>query len=81
MKLSYKFSEEQLDMLHQWQAEQDALWVQSQQMVDPNEPSRPYYGAIGGELSYTFTPTGIGMVVKVTHANGAEIDLTDYDAW
>lgn len=42
----------------------------------------PYYGAIGGGLTYSFTPTALGTVVKVKEAiTGEEIDLTDYDEW
>lgn len=41
----------------------------------------PYTGAIGGGLTYEFSPTGLGMVIKVKYFNGAELDLTDYDAW
>lgn len=42
----------------------------------------PYYGAIGGGYSFTFTPTGIGMACTVTEfITGESIDLTDYDSW
>jgi hypothetical protein len=41
-----------------------------------------YYGAIGGEITYSFTPTALGVVVKIKHAvTGNELDLTDYDSW
>lgn len=36
-----------------------------------------YYGAIGGGEHFIFTPTSIGMVVRVKHDNGAELDLTE----
>jgi hypothetical protein len=46
------------------------------------ESGRPYYGAIGGALTYSFTPTSLGTVVKVKHGfTDAEIDLSDYDQW
>lgn len=38
-------------------------------------------GAIGGAWTYSYTPTGLGTVVKVSCACGGEIDLTDYDSW
>ncbi len=38
-------------------------------------------GAIGGRLTYSFTPTGLGVVTEVECACGAKIDLTDYDSW
>jgi len=41
----------------------------------------PYFGAIGGDVTYHFTPTSIGTVFKVIHSSGAELDLTDYDCW
>ena len=41
-------------------------------------------GAIGGRVSYTFTPTSLGQIVKVKCACGSEdseVDLTDYENW
>jgi hypothetical protein len=38
-------------------------------------------GACGGRLTYSFTPTGIGMVVKIECACGGECDVSDYDNW
>ena len=38
-------------------------------------------GAIGGGLSYIFTPTGIGESLKVKCICGEQIDLTDMDKW
>lgn len=41
-----------------------------------------YYGAIGGVLTYSFTPNGLGTVVKVTHdVTGAVLDLTNMEDW
>lgn len=41
----------------------------------------PYSGAIGGGLTYSFTPTGLGTIIKVKHSSGAELDLTFYEGW
>jgi len=38
-------------------------------------------GAIGGGLSYEFTPASIGVVTLVKCACGNELDLTNYDSW
>jgi hypothetical protein len=38
-------------------------------------------GVSGGVFSYVFIPTSIGTIVLVRHNSGAELDLTDYDAW
>ena len=41
-----------------------------------------YTGAIGGRLSYHFTPTTLGTALRVTdNLDGSEIDLTDYESW
>ena len=40
-----------------------------------------YEGAIGGKFTYNFTPTGLGVVEKVTCSCGSVIDLTLYDKW
>jgi hypothetical protein len=39
----------------------------------------PVTGPIGGHFTYCFTPTSIGIIVKLKHYKGEEIDLTDYD--
>lgn len=39
-------------------------------------------GAIGGRLTYSFTPTSLGVVAKVQCACGqGDIDLSDYESW
>ncbi len=42
-------------------------------------------GAIGGEITYEFTPTTVGTVIIVTYCKGTDVeavvDVTDYDEW
>ena len=38
-------------------------------------------GAIGGRISFKFTPTSLGMIKVVTCSCGASIDLTLYMDW
>jgi len=38
-------------------------------------------GTIGGRITYTFTPTSLGMIVKVKCACGENTDLTNYEDW
>ena len=38
-------------------------------------------GAIGGRLTYSFTPTSLGTVVVVECACGKKENLTDFDVW
>lgn len=40
-----------------------------------------YVGPIGGNLTFSFTPTGLGVIAKVRCSCGAELDLTDYESW
>lgn len=38
-------------------------------------------GAIGGRMSYKFTPTGLGTMFVVMCACGEQLDLTDVSGW
>lgn len=41
-----------------------------------------YTGAIGGRFTFSFTPTSLGEVIKVTDSITNEtLDLSDYDSW
>ena len=40
----------------------------------------PNEGAIGGGLTYSFTPTGLGTILTCRYFSH-KIDLTDYDSW
>ena len=38
-------------------------------------------GAIGGRLTYDFTPTGLGSIIHVTCMCTEALDLTEYTNW
>lgn len=92
-KPSFGFSltEKQNTILDKWLKEQDkkAIEIQKQNYQNPTtfmmiswEDGYPYGGAIGGRVTYSFTPTSIGLIIKVTYSLTNEtIDLTDYDNW
>jgi hypothetical protein len=40
-----------------------------------------YEGAIGGKTTFCFTPTSLGVILKVKCACGTEKDFTDYGSW
>lgn len=44
----------------------------------------PYFGAIGGDVTFHITPTSIGTVYKAKVQYGEksyELDLTNYEEW
>lgn len=46
------------------------------------EAGYPYYGPIGGGISYHLYPTSLGYIIKVKeHFSEMELDLTDYDSF
>jgi hypothetical protein len=53
------------------QYEKASIWMKEREK---------YSGAIGGQFSFVFSPTSIGMVASVTDGNES-LDLTDYDLW
>lgn len=47
----------------------------------PTEDNPYPGGAIGGVLTYTFTNTSLGQVLKVLCACGQSLDVSDYQEW
>jgi hypothetical protein len=68
------------------QKEKLGAWADEQHKKDAEKAKASgrlsVYGASGGAFSYTFTPTTLGMVVKVkNNLSGDELDLTEWDMW
>jgi len=63
---------ETIQRIHDWLREHDKNCPYS----DPMK-----CGAIGGRLTYCFTPTALGLVIKVKCGCGEEKDVSDYDSW
>ncbi len=67
---------DQWNEIQGWLDDQDALEIEK--MLNSDDPIKrelaedgmPYYGAIGVSATYSFTPTSLGTIVSVTHANG-----------
>lgn len=75
----FTLDEDQKKKIRVWLDEQDAAVRRNQGLKD-DEP--PYYGAAGGEVTYIFTPTSIGVIARVKHSGThKEIDVTPYDHW
>jgi hypothetical protein len=47
---------------------------------DSNGVTHPYEGPNGGVLTYCFTPTSLGIIVKVTYREH-ELNLTNWENW
>lgn len=92
MKPGFTLTEQQNTTLFEWLEKENNKVIADQKTSPPDVPrdvleacweeGNPYGGAIGGALTYSFTPTSIGMVVVVKNGHtGNEIDLTDYRSW
>jgi hypothetical protein len=67
-----------VEKIKAWCDEQDKKVAQKQNRPD----GQAYYGAIGGAYTYMYTPTGLGLIVKIKNNLTEEIlDLTDYENW
>lgn len=56
------------------------LEKQGKPPLDTN--GEPYYGAIGGGVTYSFTPTGLGDILVVTEAiTGEKLNVTEALDW
>jgi hypothetical protein len=43
---------------------------------------KEYTGVIGGQYSYTFTPTSMGMMLEILDGiSGRKINVTDFNSW
>jgi len=52
-------------------------WVKEHNKICPIKDT----GAIGGRISFQFTPTSLGLITIVKCACGEELNLTDYKGW
>jgi hypothetical protein len=71
----FELTDEQWEKVKAWQIEMDAKTAKEQGR------DRPYHGAIGGAYTFCFIPTSIGLITKVKHYSGEELDVTDYDSF
>lgn len=78
----FSLDAQQISKLNEWSGEQDKKVVELQKGTKLEHPDEAYYGCSGGALTYMFTPTTLGLVVKVQNNLTSEIiDLTDYESW
>lgn len=67
MAHQFKLTREQSERIEEWTHSHECHIVEE--------------GAIGGKITYQFTPNAIGTTEKAVCACGAELDVTDYDSW
>jgi predicted Zn-dependent peptidase len=73
--MRFELDDAQTKKLYEWLKEQESK-------AESIQGREPYYGATGGQLTYMFTPTNLGVVVKVKHEyTKAVIDLSEYENW
>jgi hypothetical protein len=91
--MRFELNEKQMDTLDKWVDSQSATAVANQKANPPTDVpldiletcwdmGYPYGGAIGGSLTYSFTPTSVGVAIDVTCSHTQQtIDLSDYEDW
>lgn len=91
--MKFELDAEQVAIYEKWRKEQEKIVLDTQLADLANrqkapdyveefpdfliKSGHPYYGAIGGAVTFTFTPTSIGHFVVATHGyTKAKLDLT-----
>lgn len=77
--ISFNTSEWESVAISEWFAEHRKVCVHNNYKL-AQEKGVPT-AAIGGALTYQFTPTSLGVAVSVKCACGEKADVTDYDSW
>jgi len=70
--IGFKLTDEELKKFGEWRDEHEKTC----KLVLPENQT-----AIGGRLTFSFTPTSLANVVKIECACGVKIDITDYESW
>ena len=52
-------------------------WLKKHNKKCPNV----YVGAIGGRITFSFTPTGLGPITTIKCECGEKLDLTEIENW
>lgn len=74
--MKFELTKVELERFQNWKTEHDKTCS-----LVPTEDNPFASGAIGGRISYHFTPTSIGLGVRVSCACGSEENVTDYESW
>lgn len=77
--MQFSLTEEELIIYRKWLNEHNKECIYSSERESSNIASLT--GAIGGRLSFIFTPTGLGNIVQVKCICGATNTLTNFENW
>jgi hypothetical protein len=82
---TFTLTENQMKKAYEWQRGLEADLLKKGELRTCQQAlgyggDEPYYGAIGGELTFVFVPNSIGCVELVRYKD-QELDLTDYNSW
>ena len=69
--------EVELERYAEWGEEHDKTCVYYDDGTQAESPQ----GAIGGRLSFCFTPTGVGTAIVIKCACDEEVNVTNYGEW
>lgn len=73
--MSFELTEDQKKKFEKWNKEEIEF------MTDYGKKPLEI-GAVGGHITFKFTPTGLGTIIKAENTiTKRTIDLTDYDKW
>jgi len=75
----FNLNTQQYAKLNKWKQVQTEKAMKLQEVSGSSELNA---GAIGGVYTYSFTPTSLGTVVKITNGLTNDVlDLSDYEDW
>jgi acyl CoA:acetate/3-ketoacid CoA transferase alpha subunit len=83
--MNFQLTTHQITKYQKWYETLKPKFMQAQVLDNENMHNGVFevnYGAIGGGITFMFTPTGLGDVIRVQeNITGEILDLTDYANW
>ena len=76
-KLMFVLEGTELAKFRAWEAEHNKTCRYYDDGTSPECPS----GAIGGQFTFKFTPTGLGYIITIKCLCGKDVNVTDFDNW
>jgi len=77
MNYEFRIVDVEFEKAEAWEAEHNKTCKFYDDGTKPECPS----GAIGGQFTYSFTPTGLGRIIVIECLCGAKENVTDFENW